>query len=177
MAARTYRGVTDMAFNNLEDIFKHHIKDLYSAEQQLAKALPQMAKQASSDELKEAFDQHEKQTKEQLQRLEEIGEHMGFKVGGMTCKGMKGLIEEAQEVMKEAEGGTPEAMDAALIAAAQKAEHYEITSYGTAATFAEELGNDEVLKLLKKTLDEEEKTDERLSKLAKGGINKAALQA
>lgn len=164
-----------MRLNNLEDVFRDHLMDLHSAEQQLTSALPKMARGASSKELREALEKHLETTREHLERLDRIGKEMGVDLGGKTCKAMQGLIKEGEEILKE--GGADDALDAALIAAGQRVEHYEIAAYGSACTYAEELGHDEALKLLKKTLDEEERTDEQLTKIAEGGVNQRAMKA
>lgn len=164
-----------MELNNLQDLFKDQLIDLHSAEKQLTDALPQMAKKASSKDLREAFENHLETTKEHVGRLDEIGKKLGVKLEGKSCKAMEGLIEEAKHIMQE--GGSSKALDAALIAAAQKVEHYEIASYGSVVTYAQQLGEKEAVDLLKRTLDEEEKTDELLSKIAKGGVNEAAMTA
>jgi ferritin-like metal-binding protein YciE len=166
-----------MTMENLEDLFIHELKDLYSAENQLIEALPKMAKAASTPELKQGFEMHLKQTQEHAQRIEQIFEDFDKKPGGVKCKGMEGLIKEGEEAIKEdAEGAVK---DAALIAAAQRVEHYEIAGYGTARTFAKHLGNDKAAQLLQQTLDEEGETDKKLTQLAERGphINKLAKQA
>jgi ferritin-like metal-binding protein YciE len=164
-----------MKLNNLEDVFRDHLMDLHSAEQQLTSALPKMAGKVSSKELKDAFDRHVQATEEHLKRLRRIGDEMGIDLKGKTCKAMQGLIKEGEEIMQD--GGADAALDAALIAAAQRVEHYEIAAYGSACTYAEELGHDEALKLLKQTLDEEERTDKQLTQIAEGGINQRAMRA
>ena len=153
-----------MKLTTLEKMLEDQLKDLYSAEAQLIKALPKMAKSASTDSLREAIENHLEETQVQYERLDQIGEIMGAKLSGKKCKAMEGLIEEGKEVL-EAEGD-PAILDAAIIAAAQKVEHYEIGSYGTARTLAEELGMDDVAKLLQETLDEEGAADEKLTSIA-----------
>lgn len=162
---------------NMQELFVHELKDLYSAENQLIEALPKMAKAASTPELKQGFERHLKQTQEHAQRIEQIFEDFDRKPGGMKCKGMEGLIKEGEEILKE--DGDPAVKDAALIGAAQRIEHYEIAGYGTARTFARHLGNDKAAKLLQQTLDEEGETDHKLTQLAESGahINKMAKQA
>lgn len=158
-----------MKMTSLQDLLVDELKDLYSAETMLLKALPKMARAATSPELRAAFEEHMEQTQGQKERLEQIFEGLGLKAKSKTCEGMKGIIEEGDEMMKkEAEDAT---MDAALIAAAQKAEHYEIASYGTCRTWAQTLGLDEAVSLLQQTLDEEEETDKRLTQLAVSGLN------
>jgi ferritin-like metal-binding protein YciE len=153
-----------MSASNLEELFLHHLKDTYDAERQLAKALPKLAKAATDENLKEAFESHLAETEEQIERLEQIFAMLDKPARGKKCMGMQGLIEEGKEVMEE---DSPEpVMDAALIAAAQKCEHYEISAYGTMATYAKLLGLKDALPLLKQTISEEKAADEKLSKLA-----------
>jgi ferritin-like metal-binding protein YciE len=162
-----------MKVENLEDLYIDLLKDLYNAEKQLMKALPKMAKAAQSRELKEGFEQHLKQTKLQAERIEEIfKDRRSGSPSGKKCVGMEGLIEEGNEVMKEASNS--DVVDAGLIAAAQKVEHYEISAYGTARAWAEKLGHHDAARLLGKTLDEEAVTDEKLTKLAEAYINQEA---
>ena len=157
----------------LDDLFEMQLKDLYSAESQLLKALPLMAEKAKDGRLRAGFSKHLHETEKQLQRLETIGEALDIDLGGHTCKAMAGLIAEGQETMSER--ATAEVMDAALIAAAQRIEHYEISGYGTAAHFAERLGHVEVAELLQQTLTEEQNTDTKLNDLAKNYLNQKAL--
>lgn len=164
-----------MPMQSLEDLFLHDLKDLYNAENQLLKALPRMAKKASAPELRRAFELHLKQTEQQVKRLERVFDTLDEKAKGKTCKGMQGLIEEGKEMM--AEDIEDDVLDAALIASAQKVEHYEIASYGTARTYAEMLGNDTAAKLLQQTLDEEEETDKKLTQLAEQLVNVEAVEA
>jgi ferritin-like metal-binding protein YciE len=156
----------------LDDLFEMQLKDLYSAESQLVKALPLMAEKAKDGRLRAGFTKHLKETETQVQRLEKIGKLLDIDLGGHTCKAMAGLIAEGQETMSER--ATEEVMDAALIAAAQRIEHYEISGYGTAAHFAERLGQEKAADLLRQTLDEEQLTDTKLNDLAKNYINKKA---
>jgi ferritin-like metal-binding protein YciE len=150
---------------NLEDFLMDELKDLYSAEKQLTKALPKMAKAATSPELQQAFTDHLEETEKQIERLDEIAQLAGGKsLTGKKCKAMEGLIEEGKELMEE--DATPEVMDVALICAAQKVEHYEIASYGCAATYARLLGYSEVEDLLNETLEEEKGADEKLTAIA-----------
>jgi len=160
--------------NELHKLFLEELADIYSAEQQLTKALPKMAKAAESEELREAFEEHLQQTEEQISRLDQVFESLGEKMQRKTCKAMQGLIEEGTEVIQEHKGST--AIDAALIAAAQKVEHYEIATYGTLCTWADQMGHQEALDLLKETIDEEETTDERLTELAESIANERAEQ-
>jgi len=149
----------------LQDLLVSELKDLYSAENQLLKALPKMAKAATSEDLKAAFEKHLEQTKTHAERLEKIMEELGESPKGKTCKAMKGLIEEGSETISE--DAEDFVKDAALIGAAQRVEHYEIAGYGTARTFAQTLGHDEIAEILQKTLDEEGETDQALTDLAK----------
>jgi ferritin-like metal-binding protein YciE len=150
-------------------LFVHELRDLYSAEKQLLKALPKMAKAATHEELKEGFEEHLSQTEEHVSRLEEIFEKLGVSGRGEKCAAMEGLIEEGKKILEEE---MPDNVrDAALIAAAQRVEHYEIAGYGTAKTFAEILGEDEAVDLLEQTLDEEKETDVKLTELAESTIN------
>ena len=153
-----------MKIDTLESLFKEEIKDLYDAEKRLVLALPKMAKSASSAELRTAFEEHLEQTKTHVQRLEQVFDLMGTAAKGKPCAGMKGLLEEGEEVMGE--DATEELMDAALIGAAQRVEHYEMAAYGTARTMAEHLGNDEAVGLLQETLDEEKDADEKLTQIS-----------
>jgi ferritin-like metal-binding protein YciE len=162
-------------FKSLRDLFEFEIKDLYSAETQLEKALPKMAETASDKELKDSFKKHLEETKEQRERLEKIGEICDFSVKGHTCDAMKGLIKEGEEVI-ESEADAP-IKDAALISASQRVEHYEIAAYGTVRNFAKKLGFDEVADLLQMTLDQEKETDMKLNKLAVDKINDKAVKA
>jgi ferritin-like metal-binding protein YciE len=146
------------------DLLLQELKDLYSAENQLVKALPKMAKAATAPELKEAFEQHLAQTEEHVARLEQIASQLDESLRGKKCKAMEGLIEEGKEVMQE--DGEPVMIDLALIGAAQKVEHYEIASYGTARTLAELSGQDRIAKILQETLDEEGETDKKLTDIA-----------
>jgi ferritin-like metal-binding protein YciE len=160
--------------NSLKGLLLHEMQDLYSAEKQLVKALPKVAKQASSPELKTAVEEHLAQTEEHVTRLENVFTLLGEEATETTCKAMKGLIKEANDILKRE--GTGEARDAAIIAAAQKVEHYEIASYGTLTKWAATLGRDDIKLLLGQTLDEEEKTDQRLTDLATSGINQRAAE-
>jgi ferritin-like metal-binding protein YciE len=161
-----------MKMKTLNDLFLHELKDLYSAEKQLTKALPKMAKAASNDSLKEAFQNHLEETQGHVERLEKIFEQLDASPRGTKCKAMEGLIEEGQELMDEDMEG--DVMDAALICAAQRVEHYEIAGYGGARTFAERLGNDAAAKLLQQTLDEEAAADKKLTEIS-STVNEAAL--
>ena len=158
-----------MKLDSLEPLFVEELRDIYNAENQLLKAMPKMAKKASSAELKRAFQEHAEQTREHVERLDEIFEELGKKATGKTCKAMKGLVEEGSEMMEE--DGEDSVIDAAIIAAAQKIEHYEIASYGTVRAWAEQLGKEDAVDLLQQTLDEESETNEKLTELAESSIN------
>ena len=161
--------------NPLEELLVDELKDLYSAENQLVKALPKMAKAAASPELRRAFERHLEETRRQVERLNQIGETLEVKLTGKKCKGMEGLIEEGKEIIEE--DMDENALDAGLIGAAQKVEHYEIAAYGTARTHATLLGFNKIAKLLQQTLDEEGATDKKLTALAESIINVEAVQA
>lgn len=162
-----------MSLDTLEKLYISELRDLYSAENQLLKALPKMAKGASSPELKDAFEKHLEQTKGHVERLEELFEQRDESPKGKTCHAMKGLIEEGSEILKE--DGEDSVLDAGMIVAAQKVEHYEIASYGSMRTFANLLGKDEEAKLLQATLDEEAETNEVLTQLAETVVNPEAV--
>jgi ferritin-like metal-binding protein YciE len=162
-----------MKLDTLEQLYISELRDLYSAENQLLKALLKMAKAASSNELKEAFVKHLAQTRGHVERLEQIFEQLDESPKGKTCHGMKGLIEEGSEILKE--DGEDSVHDAGIIVAAQKVEHYEIAGYGSVRTFANLLGKDEAAGLLQSTLDEESETNEILNRLAEGIVNPEAL--
>ncbi|HVX84699.1 MAG TPA: ferritin-like domain-containing protein [Phycisphaerae bacterium] len=163
-----------MALETLEDLLVDQLKDLYNAENQLTKALPKMAKAATNPALKKAFQTHLAQTEEHVNRLEQVFEAIGEKAKGKLCHAMKGLIEEGSEAIKEK--AAPAVKDAALIAAAQRVEHYEIAGYGTVRTYAESLGHEAAAKLLQKTLDEEGQTDKLLTQIAEEHVNEMAEQ-
>ena len=157
--------------DQLKELYIDELKDLYSAENQLVKALPKMAKAASSDELRQGFEKHLEQTRGHVQRLEKIFQALGESPKGKTCKGMQGLIEEGSEATEE--DYEDSVMDAALIGAAQRVEHYEIAGYGTVRSMAETLGEDNHVSLLEETLEEEKETDEKLTELAEQINNQA----
>jgi ferritin-like metal-binding protein YciE len=158
-----------MELKTLNDLFVHQLKDLYAAEQQLLQAMPKMEEKITSGELKRSMGRHREETQYQVSRLEKVFESLGVKPKAEKCKAMEGLLKETQEFMEE-EADKP-VMDAGLIALAQRIEHYEIAAYGTACTYAKYLGHQEALRLLKETLSEEKKTDERLTVLAESTIN------
>lgn len=149
-----------MSLENLKDLLEQELKDIYNGETQIIKALPKMARAAQDPDLKQAFEDHLEETKVQKQRIEQIFEMLGMPVKGKTCAGMKGIIEEGDEVLDEAGESV---MDAALIGAAQRVEHYEIAAYGSAIAMAEQLGEQRIIKLLRQTLDEESAADEKLT--------------
>jgi len=164
-----------MNLATMQDLFVHELKDLYSAENQILKALPKMAKAASSDELRQAFEEHTEQTREHVERLDRIFAELDMSARGKKCKAVEGLIEEGKEMMKQ--DAEPSVLDAALIAAAQRVEHYEIAGYGCARTYARLLGHEEAADLLQQTLDEEGETDKKLTSLAESTINAEAVEA
>ena len=156
----------------LDDLYTDLLKDLYSAEKQLVKALPKMAKHAQSRDLQNAFQEHLRQTEGQVDRIERIFSEMGGSPRGKKCVGMEGLIEEGNELLQE--DVDPDVLDAGLIAAAQKVEHYEIAGYGTARAWAERLGYDSAVRLLQQTLEEESAANEKLTKIAESHVNMEA---
>jgi ferritin-like metal-binding protein YciE len=162
-----------MKLANLEDLFVEQMKDIHNAEKQLIKALPKMAKAATAPELKKAFQQHLEITEAQLARVEQIFEDMKMSPGRKKCVGMEGLIKEGDELMSE-ESIAPEVLDAGLIAAAQKVEHYEVATYGTLRTWAQQLGKPRAVTLLDQILKEEARSDEMLTKIAQSGVNQMA---
>jgi ferritin-like metal-binding protein YciE len=159
--------------NPIEEMLADQLKDLFSAENQIIKALPKMAKNATNEQLRVAFERHLEETRNHVARLEQIAEEMGITLRGKKCKGMEGLLEEGKEVMSEFDD---EVLDAAMIGAAQKVEHYEIAAYGTARTHAQMLGMTKAARLLQQTLDEEGRTDKKLTDLAERVVNMEALQ-
>jgi ferritin-like metal-binding protein YciE len=161
-----------MSAESLHDAFEEELKDVLSAEKQLLKALPKMAKSASNEDLAAGFEEHLEQTKGQIERLEKIFQMLDKAPRAKKCKAMEGLIEEGSEIMEE--DAEPHVMDAMLIAAAQKVEHYEIATYGTLVTWARQLEMEDAAELLQQTLDEEKETDVKLTELAVAGINAAA---
>lgn len=161
-----------MKLETLQDLFVHELKDLYSAENQLVKALPKMVKAATNEELRAGFEEHLEQTRNHVARLEQIASSVDCKLSGHRCKAMEGLIEEGSELISE--DAEDAVRDAGLIGAAQRVEHYEIAGYGTARALAERLGFNEAVELLTQTLEEEKATDEKLTDLAESTINAEA---
>lgn len=171
-AISTNAAATGAELGTMEDLYLEQLRDLYSAENQIVKALPKMVDAASCEDLQQAFQMHLEQTKGHVERLDEIFDRLGQAAEGVTCKAMQGLIDEAKETLSQ---GAPGAvMDAALIAAAQRVEHYEISGYGTARTFAKHVGDKDSISLLDKTLDEEKQTDAKLTKIAEKSVNEKA---
>ena len=164
-----------MKLKTLKDLLHHELKDLYSAESQLVKALPKMAKAATNEELKAGFEEHLEQTREHVQRLKQIGESLEMALTGHKCKAMEGLITEGAELISE--DAEDSVRDAGLIGAAQRVEHYEIAGYGTAKALAQCLGFDEAADLLEQTLTEEKETDEKLTEIAETSVNTSAANA
>lgn len=162
-----------MKLDSLKKLYVQELKDLYSAENQLLEALPKMEKASTDDELKKAFHSHLKETEVHVQRLEKIFQSLDFEPGGHKCAAMEGLIEEAEELLKS--DADPRVLDAALIAAAQRVEHYEMAGYGTTRAYAEKLGEYEAADLLQKTLNEEGHADQTLTRIAERSINFAAM--
>jgi ferritin-like metal-binding protein YciE len=161
-----------MQMNSLQDLFLHHMKDMYYAEKKILKSLPKMAEKAGEEQLRKAFQEHEKQTQGQIKRLEQVFQELGEKAGGDTCEAIDGIIEEAEELMQDAKDENT--CDAGLISSAQAVEHYEIARYGTMATWAKQLGMKEAEKLLHQNLEEEKNTDQKLTRLAEQRINRQA---
>lgn len=161
-----------MKLDTLRTLWIEELRDLYNAENQLLKALPKMAKRATTPELKEAFQSHLRETETHVERLDQLFVKLGKKPTGKTCKAMKGLVEEGSEMIKE--DGPDSVIDAGLIAAAQRVEHYEMAGYGVVRTFAGLLGEDEAQNLLQETLDEEGAADEKLTEIAEGIVNEDA---
>lgn len=167
-----------MKIESLEDLLQDELKDLYSAENQIVKALPKMAKTAHSNDLRRAFEEHLDQTKNHVQRLEQACTELGFSPKGKKCVGMEGLLEEGKEVMDMGSKDPASPMEAGMIGAAQKVEHYEIAGYGTAIAHARQLGFTNVAQKLEQTLQEEKMADEKLTKIAENRINvQASMQS
>lgn len=163
-----------MSVENLQELLIDELKDLYSAEKQIVRALPKLAKAATNGELNQALLNHLEETKGQVERLENIAEIVGKKLAGKTCVGMQGILEEGSEVLEDTDKGS--IRDAALIAASQRVEHYEMAGYGAARDFAKLLGLSDVASLLEETLEEEKNADKKLTSIA-SGVNKEARQA
>ncbi len=163
-----------MKLDTLQKLYTEELRDLYNAENQLLKALPKMAKAASSEELKDAFEKHLEQTKGHVERLEQVFKELDERPKGKTCRAMKGLIQEGSELLEQ--DGDESVRDAGIIVAAQKVEHYEIAGYGSARTFAHLLGQNKAAELLQATLDEESETNELLTRLAESIINPEAVR-
>jgi len=156
----------------LDDLFLKELRDIFDAEKQITKAIPKMVRAAESDELRAAFEEHLEVTREQIQRLEQVFEMLDTRAKGAHCPGMEGIIKEGSELLQQE--GDPSVMDAGLIAAAQKVEHYEIATYGTLVTYAKMLGHEDAADLLSQTLEEEKETDQRLTQLAENFVNPSA---
>lgn len=163
-----------MELKTLQDLYVDELRDIYSAENQLIKALPKMAKAASDENLKQAFTDHLEQTKGHVERLDQLFDQLGERATGKKCKAMEGLVEEGKEMIEE--DAEPEVKDAGLISAAQRVEHYEMAAYGTVRAYARILGDDQAAKLLQQTLDEEGAADKKLTKLAESVINLEAAK-
>jgi ferritin-like metal-binding protein YciE len=164
----------NMTIDSIEKLLLEELKDLHSAETQITKALPKLVKAASSPDLKKAFEKHLKETEGQIERLDRVFEILGKKAVNKTCEGMKGLLSEGSEMMREIETG--DVRDAALISAAQRVEHYEMAAYGTVRAYAQQIDQSEIADLFKQTLEEEKATDEKLTEISKK-INGAAKRA
>ena len=162
--------------DSFDKLYIDQLKDIYNAEKQLVRTLPKIAKATSSPELRSALENHLEQTKTHVERLEEIFDEMGQRAAGKTCKGMQGLLEEGNEIIGE-EDADPKVLDAGIIAAAQKVEHYEIASYGTLRTLAQVKGDEKAARLLQETLDEEKEADQLLTQLAEASVNSEAAEA
>jgi ferritin-like metal-binding protein YciE len=164
-----------MKLKDLHSLFLHELRDLYSAERQLTKSLPKMAKAASNEQLRESFNRHQEETQTQVKRLGQIFEQLDATTRGPKCAAMEGLIEEAKELLEEE--SDPRVLDAALICAAQRVEHYEIAGYGCVRSLAQQLGMNDLARQLQQTLDEEKKANEKLSQLALSEVNEEAMSA
>jgi len=160
--------------NDLHELFLDELADVYNAEQQLTKALPKLAKTAKNDQLREAFEQHLQETENHVSRLDQVFESLGESMKKKKCKGMEGLIEEGEEVVSEQKNSN--ALDAGLIISAQKVEHYEIAAYGSLCSWAEQMGHNDALELLRQTLEEEKAADEKLTEIAESAANTQAEQ-
>ena len=159
---------------SLEELLQEELKDIYDAEKQLTKALPKLAKKATTPDLQDAFEEHLRQTQQHMERLEQVFDQLGMPVKGKTCKGMKNLIAEGNDMIADADDDATR--DAIMIASAQKVEHYEIAAYGTMRTWANVLGHREIASMLEDTLEEEKETDQKLTGIAEGFVNQAAAE-
>ena len=167
-------GLFSKDIKSMDDLFVHTLKDIYYAESQITKALPQMMEKASNQQLKQGFEQHLRETEGHIRNLEQVFQMMNMEPKGVDCPAIDGIIEESKEVAGDVDD--PKVLDAALIAAAQAVEHYEITRYGTLITWAQELGKNECADILKRNLAEEKATDQKLTELAESRINLAAAE-
>ncbi len=165
-------GLFSKDIKTLDDLFVHTLQDIYYAEQQIAKSLPQMISKASDPQLKQGFETHLAETQNQIKRLEQVFQMHGQEVKGVRCAAMDGILEEAQEIMGDV--SDKEVLDAAMLASAQAVEHYEITRYGTLIAFAKQLGRDDCASVLQQNLDEEKATDKKLTTIAEGMVNRKA---
>jgi ferritin-like metal-binding protein YciE len=165
----------EMKDSKFHQLFIHELKDIYWAETHLAKTLPKMSSKASSTKLSEAIEKHKKETDEQIKRLEQVFKLLDEKAEGETCEAMKGLLEEAEDILDDTDANS-NVRDAGIIIASQKVEHYEIASYGSLVSLSDAMGHTDCTKLLEQTLEEEKKTDELLTKIAKEDVNKKALK-
>ena len=165
-------GLFSESFNSFDDLFSHQLEDVYDAEEQLIDALPKMADASTSSELKTAFNSHLMETREHARRLEQVFSMLGKEASRTTCPAMKGLIKEGSEVVGAS--GDGRVKDAGLIAAAQRVEHYEMAAYGTLRTLAQQIGREDVARILQKTLDEEGAADKKLTSIAMSGVNQQA---
>jgi ferritin-like metal-binding protein YciE len=168
-----HKGDIPMTIDTLQDLMVHELRDLYSAEKQITKALPKLIKQVGNASLRAALTSHLEETKTQVTRLEEAFDLIGVSSRGPTCKGMEGILEEGSEAVEKIED--PDVRDAAIISGAQRVEHYEMSSYGTARAFAEKLGLDEIASLLTETLEEEATANEKLTSIAESDVNEEAM--
>jgi ferritin-like metal-binding protein YciE len=163
-----------MTIKTMQDFFIHELSDIYSAEKQLAKALPRLARASENQDLSKAFDKHLEETRGQIERIDQIVDRLDIRLKRIKCQGMEGLVDEAREIIETVPQGA--LRDAALIAGAQKAEHYEIASYGTLCALAKQMGHQDAAQLLDQTLQEEKATDKKLTELAEAGANQQAAQ-
>lgn len=164
-----------MSLGSLDKLLQEELKDLYSAESQILKALPKIIKKASSETLQEALESHRKETEGQVERLQKMGKILDIKLTGKKCEGMEGLLSEGEEALEK--GGEDSVLDAAIIAGCQKVEHYEIASYGTARAIAQQLGQEDIAELLQETLDEEGEANKKLTEVAEGEIYPHMMEA